>query len=111
MIANKAAPSTNAAVRIMFARISLSDSGWRAIASTAPLPIWPIPIPAPIAARPAPIAPPALAIGPAANKTCITSIILLLYWFKKNLLRSSLHHHTLPGSLLHDDEPLLLPGQ
>jgi hypothetical protein len=39
IIANSAAPSTRAAVKIMFARISLEASGWRAIDSKAPLPI------------------------------------------------------------------------
>ncbi len=56
--AKKATPSINAADTIMFERMSPLASGWRAIASMALAPILPIPIPAPIAANPAPKAAP-----------------------------------------------------
>jgi len=52
--AKKATPSIRAADTIMLERISPLASGWRAIASMALAPILPIPIPAPIAANPAP---------------------------------------------------------
>ena len=63
----------------MFERMSLVASGWRAMASIAPLPICPIPIPAPTAAKPAPIAPPAFAQGVVLKKTFNKSIVLVLY--------------------------------
>src|SRR3569833_626766 len=85
--AKRATPSINAAVRIMFARMSFIASGWRAIDSTAPLPIWPIPIPAPMAAKPAPIAPPAFAQATVLNKKVNKLMILLLYWLKNSLVQ------------------------
>jgi hypothetical protein len=54
-IANRAAPSISAATIIIDIRISLVDSGWRAIASIALAPIFPIPRLAPITASPAPM--------------------------------------------------------
>ena len=59
-MANKATPSTKAAMIIIFIRISPETSGWRAIASIAEPPILPIPKPAPITAKPAPSAAPTL---------------------------------------------------
>lgn len=55
-MAISAAPSTNAAIRIIAERMSPDASGCLAIASIALPPTIPIPIPAPITARPAPIA-------------------------------------------------------
>ena len=77
--ANKATPSTNAAITIMLLRISLVDSGWRAMASIAEEPILPIPIPAPIAAMAAPIQAPNLArpTPAAACNKIIPNIVLL----------------------------------
>src|SRR5262249_8031279 len=53
--AKSATPSMSAAVRIMLPRISFAASGWRAMLSTADAASRPMPIPAPITARPAPM--------------------------------------------------------
>jgi len=73
--ANRATPSTNAAMIIMFIRISPADSGWRAIASIAEPPILPIPIPAPTAAIPAPIAAPNLPNPKPAAAACNNTVL------------------------------------
>ena len=54
-------PRSCAAVTIIAVLIWPAISGWRAIDSTAEPPTRPMPMPAPITARPAPIAPPSLA--------------------------------------------------
>ena len=59
-----------AAAIIMFIRISPDASGWRAMASMAELPILPIPIPAPITAKPAPRAAPNLLTPTPAAAAC-----------------------------------------
>ena len=84
-MANKATPSTKAAMIIIFIRISPETSGWRAIASIAEPPILPIPKPAPITARPAPIAAPnlltptAAAVASSCNNTVYRNITFLFF--------------------------------
>src|SRR5687767_12423579 len=53
---NRATPSTRAAAISMVVVIFPIASGWRAMASIACPPIWPMPMPAPTTARPAPTA-------------------------------------------------------
>src|SRR5512135_286970 len=55
-------PSTSAAVRIMAPRMSAEACGWRAIASTARPPIWPMPMPTPMTASPSPMPAPSSAL-------------------------------------------------
>ena len=62
--------------------MSPDASGWRAIASIAEPPILPIPKPAPITARPAPIAAPNLLTPTAAAVACKNTDSKIIFSFK-----------------------------